>query len=377
MLTRLTSCFSLCVHECVVYVRPRARPHMFLCVCGGGVVRVGVCERACTMHAGTHAVGPAHVARVRAPMPPRALSCGRRWGAPPAGKVCARARAPARARGGSVCVTLTLTPPPPRARVCVCAPPARADMAAAAAMSFDTRSDGAGGEGTVVQHVSLTPVGDYPWALISSPITTACGGVAFADFLLEEGNGYVARNVAVIVAPASLDRTKGATWRVGGRVMTCWLGGGSLWVNGARVRDGPPDWGAGMARGETVRYVDATRMVSVVWRGREHDLAPLPAEWDASTYRFGVAVYRGNKMRLTGVSPAGAPRARARRACGNVSRARRRVCARAFCACPGVLWRCLAAAGVMRRLLTAPPLLARLTSRFLILYTSCVSHVPV
>ena len=103
-----------------------------------------------------------------------------------------------------------------------------------------------------------------------------------------------------------------------------------------------------MARGETVRvrYVAASRMVSVVWRGREYDLAPLPAAWDASTYRFGVVVGAGNKMRLTGASPAGAPRARALRACGGVSRARRRVCARAFRACPGVLWRWLAAAGV-------------------------------
>ena len=223
-----------------------------------------------------------------------------------------RARA-LRARAVGVCVSR----PPPPARVRVC-PRARADMAAAAAMSFDTRSGGAGGEGTVVQYVSHTPDGSWPWALTPSPITTAAGGVAFADFLLEEGNGYV----DVIVAPASLDRTKGARALVGGHVMTGLLGdhGGSLWVNGARLRDGLPDLGGVMARGETVRvrYVAATRMVSVVWRGREYDLAPLPAAWDASTYRFGVAVRRRQKMRLTGVSPAGAPRARALRACGDV-----------------------------------------------------------
>ena len=59
-----------------------------------------------------------------------------------------------------------------------------------------------------------------------------------------------------------------------------------------------------MAPGESVRvrYVAATRMVSVVWRGRAYDLAALPAMADSARMRFGVALGRGNSIRITGAS---------------------------------------------------------------------------
>ena len=59
-----------------------------------------------------------------------------------------------------------------------------------------------------------------------------------------------------------------------------------------------------MAPGESVRvrYVAATRMVSVVVRGRSYDLAALPATADIAHMRFGVALYPGNSMRITGAS---------------------------------------------------------------------------
>ena len=59
-----------------------------------------------------------------------------------------------------------------------------------------------------------------------------------------------------------------------------------------------------MAPGESVRvrYVASTRMVSVVWRGRAYDLAALPATADIAHTRFGVALYQGNSIRITGAS---------------------------------------------------------------------------
>ena len=59
-----------------------------------------------------------------------------------------------------------------------------------------------------------------------------------------------------------------------------------------------------MAPGESVRvrYVAATRMVSVVWRGRSYDMAVLPATADIAHMRFGVSLWPGNSMRVTGAS---------------------------------------------------------------------------
>jgi hypothetical protein len=94
--------------------------------------------------------------------------------------------------------------------------------------------------------------------------------------------------------------------------------------NGAWVRASTPDWGAGMAHGESVRvrYVAATRMVSVVRSGRSYDLAALPATADIAHVRFGVALLDGISMRVTGAS-AGALCAHAgcvARPCGLASR---------------------------------------------------------
>ena len=59
-----------------------------------------------------------------------------------------------------------------------------------------------------------------------------------------------------------------------------------------------------MAPGESARarYVAATRMVSIVWRGRAFDLAALPATADIAHMRFGVSLCPGNAMRVVGVS---------------------------------------------------------------------------
>ena len=59
-----------------------------------------------------------------------------------------------------------------------------------------------------------------------------------------------------------------------------------------------------MAPGESVRvrYVAATRMVSVVWRGRSYNLTALPVTADIAHMRFGVALGRGISMRVTGAS---------------------------------------------------------------------------
>ena len=90
-----------------------------------------------------------------------------------------------------------------------------------------------------------------------------------------------------------------------------------------------------MARGESVRVrcVAATRMVSVVWRGREYELAALPATWgDLKRLRFGVELSSTNTMRLTGASAAaGASCARVCVCC--TCRARTAACACVRCAC--------------------------------------------
>ena len=71
--------------------------------------------------------------------------------------------------------------------------------------------------------------------------------------------------------------------------MACSMYDGAVWIKGAVMRGGPPIWGTPMSPGESVRvrYVAATRMVSVVWRGRSYDLAVLPATADIAHMRFG------------------------------------------------------------------------------------------
>jgi hypothetical protein len=164
-----------------------------------------------------------------------------------------------------------------------------------ATMSFGRRSAGAGGGGAVVRFVAHAPDHDWPWALVSSCLATMVSGAgdAHADFLLEEGDGAVAvipRGTALIVG--------------GGYVIRCVLVVGGVYVGGQTVRGSTRGWGAPLSPGETVRlrYVSATRMVSVVWRGVEHDISELPATVDVAHTRFGVAVSRGNAMRLVSAS---------------------------------------------------------------------------
>ena len=191
-------------------------------------------------------------------------------------------------------------------------------------MSFIITSDeGAAVEGRVlVRWVGVTSRGRRPWALVGAPIESiiTAAGDAWAEFVLVEGNW----DVDVFVAPEGLDRAACAVSTAGSGTVTCSMYNGAVWVNGAWVRDSTPDWGAPMAPGESVRvrYVAATRMVSVVSRGPAYDLAALPATADIAHMRFGVALGWGNSMRVMGAS-AGASCAHAgcvARPCGRVLR---------------------------------------------------------
>ena len=202
--------------------------------------------------------------------------------------------------------------------------PAYAQSMAADPVAFTVTSDeGAVVEGRVlVRWVGYMFRGLRPWALVGAPIESmlTAAGDAWAEFVLVEGDG----DVAVFVAPEGLDRAACALSTAGNGTVACGMYYGTVWVNGARVRGSTSDWGAGMAPGESVRvrYVAATRMVSVVRRGRSYDLAVLPATADIGHMRFGVALGGGNSMRVTGAS-AGASSAhagRVARPCGLASR---------------------------------------------------------
>ena len=154
-------------------------------------------------------------------------------------------------------------------------------------------------------------------------------------------------------------------------MMRCGMGGGGVVVDGSLVRGSTPDWGGPMARGESVRVrcVAATRMVSVVRRGREYELAALPATWDMKRLRFGVRVSSSNTMRLTGASAAaGASCARARVCVVRVARAHRGVCVRALRVCArATAARCLDLGSVLiptSFTRVTPPPLARVGCRF-------------
>ena len=130
----------------------------------------------------------------------------------------------------------------------------------------------------------------------------SASGAAYADFVLEAGDG----NVCVVVAPNSMDPTMGAGAGEEGLAVCVWMADGLVCVDRAVVRRATPGGGTPMAPGETVRvrYVAATRMVSVGWRGMDFELAALPTTWDAAHYRFGVILDNGTTMRLTGTSTA-------------------------------------------------------------------------
>ena len=207
------------------------------------------------------------------------------------------------------------------ARVCSSA---RAQSMAADPVAFTmTSAEGAVVEGRVlVRGVGWTSRGKIPWAIVGAPIESmlTAAGDAWAEFVLVEGYG----RVDVFVAPEGLDRAAGAMSTAGSGTVVCGMYYGRVCVNGARVRGVTPDWGTRMAPGESVRvrYVAATRMVSVVWRGGSYDLAALPATADIAHMRFGVSLGRDNSMRVTGAS-AGALCAQAgcvARPCGRASR---------------------------------------------------------
>jgi hypothetical protein len=188
-----------------------------------------------------------------------------------------------------------------------------------------TSDEGAAVEGRVlVRWVGRTSRGfpSYPWALVGAPIESllTAAGDAWAEFVLVEGNG----DVYAFVAPEGLDRAACAVSTAGSGAVACGMCIGEVWVNGAAQRYSTPDWGARMAPGESVRvrYVAATRMISVVRRGLAYDLAALPATADTAHMRFGVALNPRNLIRVTGAS-AGASSAHAgcvARPCGLASR---------------------------------------------------------
>ena len=222
--------------------------------------------------------------------------------------VCARVRARA-CVGGPTSVlrdvpslTITITP-----RVCVYVMP-RAQSMDADPVAFAITSDqGAAVVGRVLLRcVGRTSRGGWSFALVGAPIESmlTAAGDAWVEFVFVECDGLV----FVFVAPEGMDRAACAWSTVGNGTVGCWMHSGGVDVNGAWVRH-IPDWGTPMAPGESVRvrYVAATRMVSVVWRGRAYDLAALPATADIAHMRFGVALPYGNSMRVTGAS-AGARR---------------------------------------------------------------------
>jgi hypothetical protein len=192
-------------------------------------------------------------------------------------------------------LSLTLTH-----RVCVLP---RAQGMDADPMAFTVTSDRhAAVEGRVlVRYVGLISLAEIPWALVGAPIESMLtGGDAWSEFVLVKGCGFV----FVFVAPERIDRAACAVSTAENGAVGCFLDNGIVHVNGAEVRSRTSDWGAHMAHGESVRvrYVAATRMVSVVWRGRSHDLAALPVTADIAHMRFGVALLPGNSMRVTGAS---------------------------------------------------------------------------
>jgi hypothetical protein len=184
--------------------------------------------------------------------------------------------------------------------VCVSSESVSARIVMPMAVTIGLRSDGAGGEGPVVECVGLAGEG-WPWALVSHPLSvmTSVDGAAFVEYLLEAGDG----RIFLLVAPNDIDPAQGVATG-GSLVMICCMIGGRVSVDESVGRRDTPGWGAPMAPGETVRVrcVTATRIVSVVWRGREHELAPLPATWDVTRYCFGVIVAAGNTVRLTEAS---------------------------------------------------------------------------
>jgi hypothetical protein len=170
-------------------------------------------------------------------------------------------------------------------------------------MEFGIVSGGARIDRDTMRDVTRAPDGTFAWALLGTPIEPMLsGGEAFVEFVLEEGDGVV----APIVAPDTLDTSAGviAADRHG---LFCDMGVGWLVLDTAVVREATEGWGAPMAARERVRlvYTDATRTISVVWRGQAFDLVALPAWHDIARTRFGVMATGGNSVRITNASAPG------------------------------------------------------------------------
>jgi hypothetical protein len=173
-------------------------------------------------------------------------------------------------------------------------------------MEFTVASAGAGCDGGYLSFVSLTPDGRKPWALVDVPISSmlTAAGVAWIEFVHLEGDG----RVALLAAPETLRTTAGLKTQGPMHGLECGLRDGWLMLDHHELRGSTSGWGDRITPGERVRmtFVAATRMVSVVWRGRPVVLAALPATHDIRVTRFGALVNPGNSVRITAASTAGA-----------------------------------------------------------------------
>jgi hypothetical protein len=199
-----------------------------------------------------------------------------------------------------------------RARVCARACVWVYQCLAQSAMSSDTTgfsiiSTGAAADADarLARWTSGTTDDGWPWVLVSAPLSAmlAASGVASSEFMLAEGDG----GVGVLVARDTMDPER-SVWDQDRHGVICGLWDGAVVLDGAVVRASTPGMVSAMAVGESVRvdYLAATRMISVVWRGRTIDLCALPHTHDITHYRFGVVLSEGNAMRMTGATMAGA-----------------------------------------------------------------------
>lgn len=188
-------------------------------------------------------------------------------------------------------------------RACGLADMGQAQTGGAGSVVFVNRSEGVGGEGPVVcwnrwsgSRAGLASFSAFLGASLAELLTPE--GEAFAEFLLEEDTEFVDLCVQNDV------KEDGAFFLVGGHSVTCSTRRGCVTRDGDTVREATHDWGARMKPGDIarVRYVAATRMISVLWRGRLHELAALPAGCDVAHTYFGVKFDRGARIRVTATS---------------------------------------------------------------------------
>lgn len=155
-----------------------------------------------------------------------------------------------------------------------------------------------------MKYVHRTADNLWPWALVPWPLTVllSAWGDAYVEFELEEGDG----ECDLIVAYDAMDKTIGPHMDPTfpgpyAPLLLCRMSNGKYEL--ARAGGDFTPWRS-MEKGDIVRvrFVAATRMVSVVWDGEEHRIGALPTKWNAANYRFGVILGEGNTMRLVGSS---------------------------------------------------------------------------